>query len=79
LGKFLLRTGRRRPSTITAWTPRHLQWVKTVHFEHAAQEATLQDYLHEVEHEFKSYAFQARSFNHSDISPSLESIIYGHD
>jgi len=50
LGKFLLRTGRRRPSTITAWTQRHLQWVKTVHFEHAAQEATLQDYLHEVEH-----------------------------
>jgi hypothetical protein len=28
----------------------HLAWVKTVHFEHAAQEATLLDYLHEVEH-----------------------------
>jgi transposase len=50
LSKLLLRTGRRPPSTLKAWTQRHLQWVKTVHFEHAAQEATLQDYLHEVEH-----------------------------
>src|SRR5262249_57104738 len=33
-----------------AWTQRHLTWVKTVHFEHAAQEATALDYLHEVEH-----------------------------
>ena len=33
-----------------AWTQTHLTWVKTVHFEHAAQEATLLDYLHEVEH-----------------------------
>src|SRR5207244_8568650 len=25
-------------------------WVQTVHFEHAAQEATVLEYLHEVEH-----------------------------
>jgi transposase len=32
------------------WTGKHLQWVKTsVHFEHVAQEATLLDYLNEVE------------------------------
>ncbi len=51
LGKFLLRHGR-RPATkkMHAWTQTHLTWVKTVHFEHAAQEATLLDYLHEVEH-----------------------------
>jgi transposase len=49
LGKFLLRQGRRPPTAMNAWTQRHLQWVKTVHFEHAAQEATLLDYLHEVE------------------------------
>ncbi|MEO5740092.1 MAG: IS110 family transposase [Vicinamibacterales bacterium] len=50
LGKFLLRRGRRPPPTMHAWTQAHLAWVKTVHFEHAAQEATLLDYLHEVEH-----------------------------
>jgi transposase len=35
---------------MNAWTQTHLTWVKTVHFEHAAQEATLLEYLHEVEH-----------------------------
>jgi transposase len=51
LGKFLLRQGRRPPTAMNAWTQTHLTWVKTVHFEHAAQEATLLDYLHEVEHQ----------------------------
>jgi transposase len=50
LGKFLLRQGRRPPTTMKAWTQKHLRWVKTVHCEHAAQEATVLDYLHEVEH-----------------------------
>jgi transposase len=50
LGKFLLRQGRRAPEGGTAWTQRYLAWVKQQHFEHAAQEATLLDYLHEVEH-----------------------------
>ena len=50
LGKFLLRHGHHRPAGMNAWTQRHLAWVKTVHFSPAAQEATLVDYLHEVEH-----------------------------
>lgn len=50
LGKFLLRHGRRPATAMKAWTQTHLTWVKTVHFVHAAQEATLLDYLHEVEH-----------------------------
>src|SRR6184192_2127183 len=50
LGKFLLRHGRRPPTAMQVWTQRHRTWVKTVHFEHAAQEATVLDYLHEVEH-----------------------------
>ena len=51
LGKFLLRHGRRPPTAMTAWTQAHLAWVKSaVHFDHAAQEATLLDYIHEVEH-----------------------------
>jgi transposase len=51
LSKFLLRHGRRSPTPMTPWTKRHLEWMKSkVHFEQAAQEATLSDYLHEVEH-----------------------------
>jgi len=51
LGKFLLRHGRRPPTGVKAWTQAHLTWVKSaVHFEQPAQEATLLDYLHEVDH-----------------------------
>jgi len=51
LGKFLLRQGRRPPTPLKAWTQGYLTWVKrAVHFDHAAQEATLLDSLHEVDH-----------------------------
>ena len=36
---------------VKPWTIKYLEWVKReVHFEQMAQEATLLDYLHEVEH-----------------------------
>lgn len=50
LGKFLLRQGRRAPAGTTTWTGKYLAWVKQQRFEQGAQEATLLDYLHEVEH-----------------------------
>jgi transposase len=51
LGKFLLRHGRRPAMGVKPWTMKYLEWVKReVHFEQMAQEATLLDYLHEVEH-----------------------------
>jgi transposase len=51
LSKFLLRHGRRPPTGVRPWTERHLSWVRQeVHFTPAAQEATLLDYLHEVDH-----------------------------
>jgi transposase len=50
LGKFLLRRGLRAAAGVKSWTTKHLLWVKTLRFEHAAQEATFVDYLHEVEH-----------------------------
>ena len=50
LQKHLLRQGRRPPEKIKAWTETHLQWAKdAVHFEQPVQEATLIDYLNEVE------------------------------
>jgi transposase len=69
LGKFLLRHGRRAPEGVNAWTCRHLEWVKTQHFEHAAQEATLCDYLHEVEHVAERIARLERS-----IDAAIESL-----
>ena len=51
LSKFLLRHGRRPSPNIRAWTERHLDWIRReVKFEQFAQQATLEDYLAEVEH-----------------------------
>ena len=51
LSKFLLRHGRRSPAGMKAWTAAYLVWIKrNVKFDQPAQEATLADYLHEVEH-----------------------------
>jgi transposase len=50
LGKFLLRHDR-RPEGLKAWTKEYLEWVKSrARFEEGALEATLADYLEEVEH-----------------------------
>jgi transposase len=51
LGKFLLRQGRRPAERMTAWTQRHLDWIRReVKFDQFAQRATLEDYLEEVDH-----------------------------
>ena len=50
LSKFLLRHGRRPGKKMTAWTVKYLEWVRSVRFEHAALEATLLDYLADVDH-----------------------------
>jgi transposase len=70
LSKFLLRQGRRPPTAMTPWTDRYLQWVKSqVHFEQPAQEATLSDYLHEVEHAAERIARLERA-----IDAAIESV-----
>jgi hypothetical protein len=50
LSKFLLRSGQRSPSGVRPWTRPYLIWVAQLRFSQIAQEATRQDYLHEVEH-----------------------------
>ena len=51
LTKFLLRQGKRAPQGVRPWTQKYMDWVpREVHFEQWAQEATLLDYFHEVEH-----------------------------
>ena len=52
LGKFLLRHGQRPPEDVKKhWTQKYMTWIQEkVHFEQSAAEATLLDYVHEVEH-----------------------------
>ena len=51
LSKFLLRHGQRAPEKVKAWGTRYLAWIRAqVHFVQPAQEATLLDYLNEVDH-----------------------------
>ena len=52
LNKFLLRHGQRPPVHMKkSWTQKHLAWIRTnVHFQEPALEATLLDYVHEVDH-----------------------------
>jgi transposase len=51
LGKFLLRHGKAPAIKITRWTAKHMDWIKRqVHFDQQALEATLLDYVQEVDH-----------------------------
>jgi transposase len=50
LTKFLLRTGRRPPLGLKAWTGKYVEWTQQIHYTHPAREATLLDCLNEVQH-----------------------------
>src|SRR3990172_10137891 len=72
LGKFLLRRGLRAAAGMRSWTAKHLLWVKTLRFEHAAQEATFLDYLHEVEHALERVARLERAIDQAIESAPAE-------
>lgn len=50
LQKFLLRHGRRPPAGTNPGTQKYLAWARKVPFDPAAQQATLLDYVAEIEH-----------------------------
>lgn len=50
LAKFLLRMGQRPAVGMKAWTAPYMAWVRQVHFTQVAGEATMLDYLQEVDH-----------------------------
>jgi transposase len=50
LSKFLLRQGQRPAVGVTAWTTAYMLWVRKLPFSQPAQQVTLTDYLHEVDH-----------------------------
>jgi transposase len=72
LGKFLLRRGLRGAAGVRSWTTKHLRWVKTLHFELPAQEATFLDYLHEVEHAAERVVRLERAIDQAIESAAVE-------
>jgi len=50
MSKFLLRAGRRPSDGTAAWSSDFMQWMRGLKFEHAARQATMVDYLGEVDH-----------------------------
>jgi transposase len=50
VGKFLLRHGLRRPQNTRAWGSVHMNWLRHRRFDEYALQATMGDYLAEVEH-----------------------------
>jgi len=50
VSKLLLRHGIRPPADAKPWTQRHRRWLDTLAFAPPAQQATLADYVHEVDH-----------------------------
>jgi len=63
LSKFLLRHGRRAEVGTKAWTGKYLEWLKAQRFEQVAQQVTLEDYRHEVEHAAARIARLERSID----------------
>lgn len=79
LGKFLLRRGLRAAAGVKGWTAKHLEWVKTLRFEQAAQEAAFLDYLHEVEHAAERVARLERAIDQAiEAAPAeMRAVIAG--
>lgn len=79
LAKFLLRRGVRAAAGVKSWTLKHLAWVKTLRFEHEAQEVTFLDYVHEVEHAAERVARLERALDQAvAIAPaSMRALIAG--
>lgn len=77
LGKFLLRTGRRAEHGVKSWTQEYMKWVRQLHFDQVAQEATRLDYLHEVEHMGERVARleQAIAEAVQAASPALQEVV----
>src|SRR4029453_13685326 len=50
MSKFLLRAGRRPDDETKAWSPAYIEWLRKVQFEQPARQATMVDYLGELDH-----------------------------
>jgi transposase len=79
LGKFLLRHGRRPTAATKAWGVIHMTWVRTLRFEHFAQEATVVDYIAEVDHAAARIDRLEKAIDQAvlEAPPAMQAIIQG--
>ena len=79
LSKFLLRSGKKPPQATSAWTQKYVVWIRALTFEHGAQQATLVDYLGEVDHLEQRIQRLERSIDEAvkDAPPGLKAVIDG--
>lgn len=79
LGKFLLRTGRRPTKEHGSWSTGYVEWIRAQRYEHVAQQATLTDYLSEVDHacERIKRLEQAIDDATANAAPTVKAVIDG--
>ena len=79
LAKFLLRHGCRAPEGKTPWGAAFMEWVGGVKFEEFAQQATLVDYLAEVNHAAARVARLDRAVDQAvaEAPTELQAIVHG--
>ena len=79
LNKFLLRHSQIPPETVKkSWTQKYMEWIKrAVHFDQPALEATLLDYVHEVEHAAERIQRLEKSIDEASRSapPEMRAVI----
>ena len=79
LSKFLLRSARKAPSGCSTWSVKYVEWIRTLHYDHVAQQATLVDYLAEVDHASERILRLERAIDDAvkQASPSVRAVIDG--
>lgn len=79
LSKFLLRAGRRPPKTGKSWSTAQLEWIRAQKFEHVAQQATMVDYLSEVDHAGERIVRLEKAIDEAaaQASPTVRAVIDG--
>jgi transposase len=79
LSKFLLRSARKAPSGCSTWSVKYVEWIRTLKYDHVAQQATLVDYLAEVDHAGERICRLEQAIDDSvkQASPSVRAVIEG--
>jgi transposase len=79
LSKFLLRTAKKPPSGCSTWSLKYVEWIRSLRYEHVAQDATRIDYLAEVDHASERIRRLEQAIDDAvkQASPSVRAVIDG--
>ena len=79
LSKFLLRLAMKAPTGCSAWTQKYVDWIRTLKFEFVAQQATLVDYLAEVDHAGSRIVRLEKAIDDAtqQASPQVQAVVAG--